>query len=82
LCADEKGKTKECSNNSPETLTMSFSSSGLLRSLAMGGGGRGLLAIGTHPIAAARAKGNQAATDAMFWFPLLAAKATLESPLM
>lgn len=61
---------------------MSFSSSGLLRSLAMGGGGRGLLAIGTHPIAAARAKGNQAATDAMFWFPLLAAKATLESPLM
>ena len=33
--------------------------------LRWGGGGRGLDAIGTHPIAAARANGNQAATDAM-----------------
>ena len=33
--------------------------------LRWGGGGRGLDAIGTQPIAAARAKGNQAATDAM-----------------
>lgn len=55
---------------------MSFSSSGLRRSLAMGGGGRGLFAMGTHPMAAARAKGNQAATDA-----ILAPLATLESPL-
>lgn len=75
--------------NLPETLMMSFSSSGLRRSLAMGGGGRGLLAIGTHPMAAARAKGNQAATDAMLptlpllpWTPAppLATK-TLGSPL-
>jgi hypothetical protein len=29
------------------------------------GGGRGLEATGTHPIADARAKGNQAATDAI-----------------
>lgn len=31
----------------------------------MGGAGRGLLAMGTHPMAAALANGNQAATDAM-----------------
>ena len=49
----------------PETLTIIFSSSGLRRSLAIGGGGKGLLAMGTHPMAAARAKGNQAATDAI-----------------
>jgi len=41
----------------------------------MGGGGRGLFAMGTHPMAAARAKGNQAATDAIL--PPL----TLVSPL-
>lgn len=60
----------------PETLTMSFSSSGLRLSFAMGGGGSGLFAMGTHPMAAARAKGNQAATDA-----ILPPLATLESPL-
>ena len=49
----------------PETLMMSFSSSGLRRSLEIGGGGSGLLAIGTQPMAAARANGNQAATDAI-----------------
>ena len=49
---------------------MSFSSSGRRRSLEMGGGGSGLLAMGTQPMAAARAKGNQAATDAMM-APLL-----------
>lgn len=31
-----------------------------------GGGGRGFLANGTQPMAAARAKGSQAATLAMF----------------
>ena len=36
--------------------------------LRWGGGGRGLDAMGTQPIAAARAKGNQAATDAIFHF--------------
>ena len=30
-----------------------------------GGGGRGFVAIGTHPMAAARANGSQAATEAM-----------------
>ncbi|KAK4036489.1 hypothetical protein OUZ56_028543 [Daphnia magna] len=64
----------------PETLTMSFSSSGLRRSLAMGGGGKGLLAMGTHPMAAARAKGNQAATDAIL--PAPPPLATLESPML
>ena len=33
--------------------------------LAAGGGGSGLEAIGTHPMAAARAKGSQAATEAI-----------------
>ena len=36
--------------------------------LRWGGGGNGFEAIGTQPIAAARAKGNQAATDAIFHF--------------
>ena len=36
--------------------------------LRWGGGGRGLDAMGTQPIAAARAKGNQAATDAISHF--------------
>ena len=31
-----------------------------------GGGGRGLVAMGTHPMAAARANGSHAATEAMF----------------
>ena len=35
-----------------------------------GGGGRGLEAIGTHPMAAARAKGSQAATDAIIHWVL------------
>lgn len=43
--------------------------------MEMGGGGSGLLAMGTQPMAAARAKGNQAATDAIL-APLL------ESPLL
>lgn len=55
---------------------MSFSSSGRRRSLAMGGGGSGLLAMGTQPMAAARANGSQAATDAM-----MAPLAELDSPL-
>ena len=33
--------------------------------LAAGGGGSGLEAIGTQPMAAARAKGSQAATEAI-----------------
>jgi len=33
--------------------------------LAMGGGGRGCVAMGTHPMAAARANGSHAATEAM-----------------
>ena len=74
--ADKRKKKEKVKVNLPETLMMSFSSSGLRRSLAIGGGGRGLLAIGTQPMAAARAKGNQAATDAM-----LAPLATLISPL-
>ena len=31
-----------------------------------GGGGRGVVAMGTHPMAAARANGSHAATEAMF----------------
>jgi len=33
--------------------------------LGTGGGGNGCVAIGTHPMAAARANGSQAATEAM-----------------
>jgi len=40
----------------------------------IGGGGRGLLAIGTQPIAAARVKGNQVLTEDIS--PALAAGAT------
>ena len=36
-----------------------------VRYLAAGGGGSGLEAIGTQPMAAARAKGSQAATEAI-----------------
>ena len=36
--------------------------------LGCGGGGSGFEAMGTHPMAAARANGNQAATDAIFTF--------------
>ena len=74
---------RECREWLPETLTMSFSSSGLRLSLAMGGGGRGLLAMGTHPMAAARAKGNQAATDAILPAPPPPFASTLNgSPLL
>lgn len=53
------------SNFRPETLIINFSSSLFLRSLVIGGAGSGLFAIGTQPMAAARANGSHAATDAM-----------------
>lgn len=56
---------RQVSNRRPDTLISSFSSSGRRLSFGMGGAGNGLLAMGTHPMAAARAKGNQAATEAM-----------------
>lgn len=58
---------RHVSKRRPDTLIRSFSSSVLRRSLGIGGGGSGWVAIGTHPMAAARAKGSQAATEAMLW---------------
>ena len=56
---------RHVSNLRPDTFIRSFSSSGRLLSLGMGGAGSGLLAMGTHPMAAALAKGSHAATEAM-----------------
>jgi len=47
-------------------LMMSFWSSTRGLPGMVGGGGKGLVAMGTQPIAAARAKGSHAATEAMF----------------
>uniref|UniRef100_A0A182IQ13 Uncharacterized protein n=1 Tax=Anopheles atroparvus TaxID=41427 RepID=A0A182IQ13_ANOAO len=58
---------RQVSNRRPDTLMMSFSSSERSRSLNTGGAGSGWDAIGTQPMAAARANGNQAATEAMLF---------------
>ena len=53
------------SNLRPEMLIMSFSSSARCLSEISGGGGSGFVAMGTQPMAAARAKGSHAATEAI-----------------
>uniref|UniRef100_A0A182VHD5 Uncharacterized protein n=1 Tax=Anopheles merus TaxID=30066 RepID=A0A182VHD5_ANOME len=58
---------RQVSNRRPDTLMMSFSSSDRSRSLKTGGAGSGWDAIGTQPMAAARANGNQAATEAILF---------------
>uniref|UniRef100_A0A182M588 Uncharacterized protein n=1 Tax=Anopheles culicifacies TaxID=139723 RepID=A0A182M588_9DIPT len=58
---------RQVSNRRPDTLMMSFSSSERSRSLNTGGAGSGWDAIGTQPMAAARANGNQAATEAILF---------------
>ena len=55
----------QVSNLRPDMLTMSRSSSAFCLDVTAGGGGRGLVAMGTQPMAAALANGSHAATEAM-----------------